>query len=317
MAKILITAASGFAGSYLTKHLLERGETSIAATYLSDLGPIEQLKDTIETYQLDFQDKKAVEDLIEKTKPEKVYHLVALPNAGDSFKDPEKTLVNNIVTELNLLEALRKQNMLSTRVLLITSADTYGVVNPSDLPIDEDTPFHPASPYAVSKVAQDYLGLQYFLAYTMPIIRVRPFNHIGPLQTPSFAVPAFCRKIALIEKGKMEPVLTVGRIDTKRDFTDVRDMVSAYKLVMEKGKPGDVYNIGSGKSTKIEDILHMLLSKAKVEIHIKTDESLFRPNDPSELVCDNTKVKNLTDWEPKIPLEQTLSETLDYWRKNV
>ena len=184
----------------------------------------------------------------------------------------------------------------------------------SDLPIGEETEIRPVNPYAVSKVACDFLGLQYFLSYKLPIVRVRPFNHIGPRQSPSFVVAAFAKKIAEIEKNKIPPVIKVGNLSPKRDFTDVRDTVWGYQLLIEKGEPGEVYNIGSGRSYEIKYILDTLLSFSDKKITIETDSALMRPVDVPELVCDNSKIKKVTGWEPKIPIEQTLRETLDYWR---
>lgn len=178
-------------------------------------------------------------------------------------------------------------------------------------------PANPNNPYSLSKLFQDELGLQYFMSYKMDIIRARPFNHIGPRQSPYFAVPTFAKKIAEIEKGKNPPVIKVGNLDTKRDFTDVRDMVRAYALLMEKGQAGDVYNIGSGNSYLIKDVLDMLISLSTVKIEIQQDPSLLRPTDNPELRADSSKIHNLTGWKPEINLEQSLKDTLDYYRNIV
>jgi GDP-4-dehydro-6-deoxy-D-mannose reductase len=197
---------------------------------------------------------------------------------------------------------------------VVASAEVYGCVKKEDLPIDEETPLNPTNPYAVSKLTQDFLGLQYHLSYGLKTLRVRPFNHVGPRQSPNFVVSTFAQKIVEIEKGKREPVLPVGNLQAKRDFTDVRDVVKVYSLLMEKGEFGEVYNIGSGVSYKIAEILEKLLSISKVKITVKVDKSLFRPIDDPDLVCDVTKVTKLTGWRPEIPIEKTLKDTLDYWR---
>jgi len=175
----------------------------------------------------------------------------------------------------------------------------------------------PTNPYAVSKIAQDFLGLQYFLSYGLKIVRVRPFNHIGPRQSPRFVVPSFAKQIAEIEKGKKENILHVGNLSSRRDFTDVRDMVAAYLLSLEKGDLGDVYNIGSGVSRQISKMLDMLLSLSSKKIDVEIDKSLFRPKDDPELVCDKSKFTKQTGWEPKIEIEKTLKDTLDYYRNIV
>ncbi len=315
MKKVLITGVTGFAGSFLAENLLQSGKYQVSGTYLSDnsLDNVSQIKEKLDLHKVDLNDKRSTETLISATTPDIVFHLAALASAGDSFKDPAGFISNNVAGQVNLFEAVRSVKI-SPRILVISSAEVYGAVNENDLPIDEDTPIRPVNPYAVSKVAQDFLGLQYHLAYNLPIIRVRPFNHVGARQAPAFVVSAFAKKIADIEKGKMEPVLKVGNLSAKRDFTDVHDTVEGYRLLAEKGEPGDVYNIGSGKSYEIKFILDTLLSFSEKEIKVETDPALLRPIDVPELVCDNSKINKATGWEPKIPIETTLKETLEYWR---
>jgi len=224
---------------------------------------------------------------------------------------------NNIASQMNVLSGIKDNNLFDTKVLVVSSGEIYGLVRKHDLPIDEETKFMPTSPYAVSKIAQDFLGLQYFLSYNLKIIRVRPFNHIGPRQSPSFVVASIAKRIAEIEKGKRKPVISVGNLSAKRDFTDVRDMVRAYTLAIEKGKSGEVYNIGSEKSYKISEVLDNLLKLSKVKIKVNIDKNLLRPVDIPELLCDATKFKNLTNWRPEIDINTTLKDTLDYWRSIV
>ncbi|MGH7203397.1 MAG: GDP-mannose 4,6-dehydratase, partial [Candidatus Levyibacteriota bacterium] len=181
-------------------------------------------------------------------------------------------------------------------------------------PVDENTPHRPANPYAVSKIAQDYLGFQYNLSYKLPIIRVRPFNHVGPGQAPTFVVSDFAKQIAEIEKGNREPVMRVGNLDAKRDFTDVRDMVRLYSLLIEKGEPGEVYNAGNGVSHSVQEVLDLLQSFSKMKITVQHDPAKMRPSDVPDIMCDRTKVTKATGWKPQISFETTIKDTLDYWR---
>lgn len=314
MKKVLITGISGFVGGFLAQHLLEQGEYEVIGTYLNEesLENISEIKSKINVFKLDLNDTEKTENFITSEKPDHIYHLAALASAAESFKNPKIYITNNISAELNILEGIRKASY-KPRMLVVSSAEVYGQVRPDELPIDEKTSLKPVNPYAVSKVAQDFLGLQYFLAYEMPVVVVRAFNHIGPKQAPVFAVASFAKKVAAIEKGE-ESTLEVGNLDAKRDFTDVRDVVRGYRLLIEKGKMGEVYNIGSGKSYKMKDILDKLISFAKTEINVKVDESLFRPTDVEELLCDNKKIKEVTGWEPEFSIDKTLNDTLDYWR---
>lgn len=316
MNNVLITGVSGFAGSFLASFLLKSSEDKVFGTYLSGNGQknIEDIKDKIELRRVDLMEKDQVDNLIAEVKPTNVYHLAALASPAESFKDPSKTFHTNISGQINLLESLKNNGLQDTRVLIISSAEVYGIVSNENLPIDEETPFNPVSPYAVSKIAQDYLGLQYNLAYGINVVRARPFNHIGPRQGPNYAVSSFAKQIADIEKGINEPVMKVGNLETKRDLTDVRDIVRAYFLLSQKAKPGDVYNIGSGKSVKIGDVLEMLLGMSEKEIKIETDESRFMPVDIPDNRCDITKLTQDTGWSPEISLETSLRDVLDYWR---
>ena len=314
--KILITGASGFAGSHLIDYLVKNPDNDLFGTYYSDksLENLHSGRDKVELVKVDLRNEKETLGLIQKIMPDVIYHLAAFTSPADSFISPNETVINNISSQINLFEAIKKNKLINARILITSSAEVYGKVKKNDLPMDENTPFNPTNPYAVSKLTQDFLGRQYFLSYNLKIIRARPFNHIGPRQSPNFVVPSFAKKIAEIEKGKREPVLPVGNLESKRDFTDVRDMVRAYALLIERGAPGDVYNIGSGISYKISDILDRLLSFSNAKSTIEIDKTLFRPNDDLDLACDATKIRKLTGWKPEIPIEKTLKDTLDYWR---
>lgn len=314
MKKVLITGATGFVGKHLINTLLSQNTFELLGTYRSEPG---QMPEGITLERINLLDHEAVDKLIETYKPESVYHLAGLPSAAESFKTPADSITNNIISELNVLEALRKHELTETKVLVVSTAEVYGLITPEDLPIDEATSLRPVNPYAVSKIAQDFLGLQYYLSYHLPVVRVRPFNHIGPGQKDTFVLSSFAKQIAEIEKGNNEPVLHVGNLEAKRDFTDVRDMVKAYQLALEKGEKGDVYNIGSGEPRKIADVLNTLLSFSTVKIEVKPDPERFRPIDVPEIVCDPTKFINLTGWKREFAFDQTLQDILDYWRKIV
>ncbi len=315
MRKVLITGASGFVGGWLAKHLVSLGNSEIYGTFLTEESKEKSVvKNDITFFQADLNRKEVVGNLIEQVRPDEIYHLAAMASVGSSFKDPIGVFHNNIDSEIFLLEALKDAKLLDTRVLIVGSAEEYGSVRKEELPIDESTQLRPSSPYAVSKMAQDYLGLQYSISYKIPIIRVRPFNHIGPGQGLGFVVADFAHQIADIEKGRQDSVISVGNLEARRDFTDVRDMVKAYGLILEKGIIGEVYNIGSGTSTKISDILDTLIGMASLAIERKIDPTKIRPSDVPEIICNNTKIKNLTNWHPTISLETTLKDTLDYWR---
>ncbi|OGD85753.1 hypothetical protein A2164_01950, partial [Candidatus Curtissbacteria bacterium RBG_13_35_7] len=271
------------------------------------------LKDRIKLVKCDILDKHSIFNKINNTDYDYVFHLAAFSSPTQSFQNPKITLENNIIGQLNLLEALVKIKS-KAKILIIGSSDEYGEVNKSNLPLNELVPLSPQSPYAVSKVAQDLLGYQFYLHHKLQIVRLRPFNHIGPRQAAIFVVPAFASQIAKLEKiGGGD--INVGNLQTWRDFTDVRDIVKGYFLALDKGKIGEVYNIGSGKLYKISDILNQLLSFSKVKINIKKDKKLFRISDNNRIYCDYSKFQKQTGWKPKIPIKKTLFDTIEYERQ--
>ncbi len=315
MKKVLITGASGFTGGYLCEHFLLQEKYEISGTYHREESlEHSPIKDKINVKNIDLLNGERVLNLIEEIKPDYVVHLAAASSPQQSFKDPIDTFTTNVSAEINLLEAIRKANLVKTRILITSSCEVYGYVKTEDLPVSESTSLRPATPYAVSKLTQDYLALQYYIAYNLQCIRVRPFNHIGPRQSSRFVVSDFSKQIAEIEKGKREPVVHAGNLDAKRDFTDVRDIVKAYELLLQKGAAGEVYNIGSGVSYSARDILNILLELTTSNITLKIDSKKMRPGDMPDIVCSNKKLMKLTGWKPEIPLKQTLRDTLDYWR---
>ena len=317
MKKILITGITGFVGTYLAEYLSQDSHVQLFGTTRSLIDREDETVSKITFMHADFGVQSDVYKIIEAVKPDEVYHLAALSSPAESIKKPSETIINNVNAQVFLLEALRSIGLLNTKVLVVCSSDEYGIVDQHHLPVDEDTLLRPANPYAVSKVTQDYLALQYFLSYKMPIVRVRPFPHVGPRQSEHFVLSTFAKQIAMIEKGLQEPTLKHGNLDAKRDFTDVRDMVRAYVLLMEKGEAGEVYNVGSGRSISINEALTMLLGMATVTITLEKDPERMRPSDMPNLFSDNAKMEQITNWKPEIPFEQTLKDILDYWRDHL
>ncbi|MBC7259921.1 MAG: GDP-mannose 4,6-dehydratase [Chloroflexi bacterium] len=314
--KALITGISGFVGSHLAEYLLQNRPWKVAGTVYGPAGNIAHIQSQLELYPLDLTDAEAVARLVEQTKPDCIFHLAAQPVVHLSRKDPWFTLSNNIRAQLNILEAMVRAKS-QARLLVIGSSEEYGLVYPDEVPVRETNPFRPMSPYAVSKIAQDMLGLQYFLSDGLDVVRVRPFNHIGPRQGLGFVAPDFAKQIAEAEAGLRAPVIRVGNLRAKRDFSDVRDVVRAYVLLMEKGESGEVYNVGSGQAREIQEVLDVLLSLARVRIGVEQDPERMRPSDIPAVVADCTRLRERTGWEPQIPFEQSLLDVLEYWRRKV
>jgi len=304
-------------GTHLTKHLLEHTDWQIAGTVFGPYGSIKPWWDRLEIYPAELSRLEVVAFVLEEVEPECIFHLAAQPLVSLSHRDPWGTLENNIRMQLNILQALVELQMLDTRVLVVSSGEVYGPVQPEELPIHETQPFRPANPYAVSKIAQDMLGLQYHLTHGVQTIRARPFNHIGPGQRLGFVVPDFAHQIATIETGQSSPRMRVGNLAARRDFTDVRDVVRAYHLLITKGEPGQVYNVGSGQSHAIQEVLDTLLSTSQVEITVEPDPDRMRPSDVPDVVCDASRLRRQTGWQPTTPFEQSLADVLEYWRERV
>lgn len=261
----------------------------------------------------DITQAEAMRQVVAQSRPDLVIHLAARSSVADSWKDPFGTLKINAGGTIHLLEALRSEQ-LTPRIVLVGSGEQYGMVRPEDNPIREECPFRPANPYAVSKAVQDLYGYQYFVAYRLPILRARPFNHFGPRQTSTFVIANFARQIALIEAEKAEPVLSVGNLQARRDFLPVEDVVAAYLALAEQGQPGEAYNIGSGQARSISAILDLLLTFARKPIQLREDPARLRPVDVPLLEADTSRLRADTNWKPAIQFEFALQQTLDYWR---
>jgi GDP-4-dehydro-6-deoxy-D-mannose reductase len=316
MKRVLITGITGFAGSHLADYVLaEHPGVEVFGTYRwrSRRENIAHLGGRIRLLESDLGDVTALRSALERSRPDAIFHLAAQSFVPTSWNAPAETFHVNATGQVNLFEAIRSLG-LDPVVQLACSSEEYGLVHKDETPIREENPLRPLSPYAVSKVAQDYLGYQYFRSYGLRAVRTRGFNHEGPRRGEVFVMSNFARQIAAIEAGEQEAVIRVGNLDSVRDFTDVRDMVRAYWLAATKGEPGEVYNIASGRGITIREMLDRLLAMSKVEVRVETDPARLRPSDVEVLLGDASKFRAATGWEPRIPLEQTLADTLDYWR---
>lgn len=312
--RVLITGVGGFVGKHLAQHLLNsQPETELHGTVL-------KLSDTGDTgvthHALDLRNAEATARLLREIRPDAIYHVAAIAAVGRSFSTAWETIENNALAQFNVLEACLTLEP-RPRVLVISSGEIYGPALPEHLPADEDVPLRPSSPYSVSKVTQDMLGLQYFISHTLPVVRVRPFNHMGPGQSEGFVAPDFAMQIARIEAGLQEPRLYVGNLDAQRDFLDVRDVVRAYALLMAHGVAGEVYNVASGQTHSIRSLLDTLIGYSKTPIEICNDPARMRPASVPILWGDASRLKILTGWQPSIPFEQTLLDVLNDCRQRV
>ncbi len=318
--KILITGATGFVGSHLIDSLLGKDEVTIYATRrhrsnVENVGHLTNLQQ-VKWLTMDITDSHSVLRLIEECKPDLCFHLCAQSFVPESWNAPQETMTTNIIGTINLLEAIKTVSP-ETRIQIAGSSEEYGMVKEDELPISENNPLRPLSPYGVSKVGEDLLGYQYFMSYGLKTVRTRGFNHTGPRRGETFVCSNFAKQIAEIEKGKRENTIGVGNLDARRDFTDVRDMVSAYWLSLQKGKPGEVYNICSGKCLSMREVLDTLLQISGAKVNIKPDPERLRPSDVPVLLGDSRKFRKQTGWEPKIPFEKTLEDILNHWREMI
>lgn len=314
-SRILITGSSGFVGGYLIagcQMVYPRAEIVGLSLHAAGHAPGADHQ-PITFLETDLADAAQVRRAIAQARPDLIFHLAAQASVAASWADPAATLAINAGGALNLLEALRAER-LAPRIILIGSGEQYGMVAPDENPIRETCLPRPANPYAVSKAVQDLYGYQYFIAYGLPIIRVRAFNHFGPRQPATLVIASFARQIALIEAGRAEPVLAVGNLQARRDFLPVEDVVRAYLMLAERGHAGEAYNVGSGQARAISEVLEALLERARVPITVRTDPERLRPVDVPLLVADTSRLRADTGWEPTTSFEQALSQILDYWR---
>ena len=321
--RILLTGIAGFAGSHLADTLLNASPDNADGNVWEVHGVvhrhdwrIQHMRQQLHLHRGDLRNVLWVDELVQEVQPDYVLHLAAWSDVGGSWQQPWATYELNIHCQLNLLEALLRRCP-DCRTLVVTSNEVYGLLQPNDLPVNEETAFRPNSPYGVSKVTQDIMALQYWNSHRLPVMRARSFNHVGPGQSDDFVASAFARQIAEIEAGRREPVVAVGNLEAQRDFTDVRDVARAYATIVHKGTPGEAYNVGSGVAHSVRWLLDTLLDLSTVEVTVVQDPERLRPSDVPLSVCDNTKLVRETGWQPQIDLRDSLGDLLNYWRGRV
>lgn len=312
MKKGLVIGAAGFVGNYLINEMYENGIEVYATKLLHEKFESPYAK----IYDLDIMDKDAIVSLLFEVRPDYIFHLAAQSSVGLAWKNPGLTVDVNIKGSLNVMDAIREL-FYKPRVLMIGSGEEYGHIQPGETPIPETNLLRPGNIYAATKACQNMIANIYAKAYDLELMMVRAFNHIGPGQAPMFVVSDFCKQVAEIEKGLREPVMKVGNLAAKRDFTDVRDVVKAYVKLVELGESGETYNVGRGKALAIQDILDLIISKSSAQINVEIDPNKLRPVDVPIIEADITKIHQLTGWSPQITLDQTIQETLDYWRAHI
>ena len=315
--KILITGVTGFVGSHLAEYCLsldQQVEVIGTCRWRSRRENIEHLEDAINLYECDLRDASSVKTLLADIQPERIFHLAAQSYVPSSWNSPGETITTNVIGQLNIFEAMRETNSTAS-IQIAGSSEEYGLVHPEEAPITEENPLRPLSPYAVSKVAQDMLAYQYFQSYGLRVVRTRAFNHTGPRRGDVFVTSNFAKQIAEIEAGQRPPIIHVGDLNPKRDFTDVRDIVRAYWLSLEHCSLGEVYNVASGKAYRIKEVLKILLDNSAQDIEVVEAPERLRPSDVPLLLGDNSRFCKATGWVPEIPFEQTAKDLLDYWRE--
>ena len=309
--KALVIGAGGFVGPYL----IERIKSSLFCEVVTTTSGV---KDRLgigedKTVQLNIRDREQTVAVLEKERPDYIFHLAAQSSVALSWKDPKLTVDTNIIGAINLINAIQEMDY-TPRVLVAGSGEEYGKVKESDIPIKENTVLNPGNVYAVTKACQNMIASVYAHGYGPPIVMTRSFNHIGPGQTPQFVVADFCSQVVKIEQGRQKPVIRVGNLSAKRDFTDVRDVVNAYCRLIQYGKSGETYNVGSGHAVSVENVLNAILLQSEAEISVEVDPSKLRPVDVPVIEADISKIFRDTGWKPAISLKETIADTLQYWR---
>jgi GDP-4-dehydro-6-deoxy-D-mannose reductase len=304
---ILVTGAAGFAGSHVVQALAGTGDI---VAWRHTTPPPDEIAPLATWQHVDLLNRDEVRAAIDGVRPSAIYHCAGAPNVAHSWRDTVTPLSSNVLATHRLLDAVRRAGS-PCRVVIPGSATVYA---PSMAPLTEESPIAPANPYALSKLAQEQLGMRAAREDGIEVIVARSFNHTGPRQRAAFAAPSMARQIALIESGAVEPVIKVGNLDSQRDLTDVRDIVRAYVALMDRGTPSTIYNVSSGFARSMKSLLEALIARARVGVRIETDPSLLRPSDTPLLLGDSTRLRAATGWHPEIPFEQTLDDLLNYWR---
>lgn len=313
--RVLITGITGPVGSFLADYLLTLPDVEVHAfkRWRSDTRPIAHLYGRVTFHEGDVEDPFSVAHAVRRAAPDRIYHLAAQSYPSESWDAPIATLRTNLEGTVNVLEAARLHAP-QARVHIAGSSAEYGWVNPEETPIGEAHGLRPASPYGVSKVAAELTGLQYHDSYGMHVVVTRSFNHVGPRQGDRCSIQTFCRQMALIEAGRQEPILAVGNLDARRDFTHTSDVARALWLLLDRGAPGEVYNLCSGSATRIGDIVELVREQGRAPAEVRVDPARLRPSDEPLLMGDNRKLRAATGWEPRIGIDQIVAELLEYWR---
>jgi GDP-4-dehydro-6-deoxy-D-mannose reductase len=312
--KALITGITGFAGSHLAENLLAHNIDVCGTTLKGESRDnTRAIRNDITIAQAALEDINALRRAVNRFKPNWVFHLAAWADVGKSFDNPIRTMEVNLMGTLNLFEVLRDRSFIEG-IVFVSSADVFGPLPPSKMPIKPDYPLQPVSPYGVSKAAADLASYQYFRAYGLPVIRVRAFNHTGPRQQTGYMIPDFCSQIVAIERSGKPGSIRVGDLSARRDLADVRDIVNGYRLAAAKGRAGEAYILATGKAATVESYLRTLVKGAKAQIEVATDKSRLRPVEVPLLVGDISKARKRLGYRPQIPITQTLSDTMKYWR---
>lgn len=306
---VLVTGAAGFAGSHLLEHLA--GGAELVAWARST--PRRELVPLARWQSVDLRDRDAVHAAIRDLKPARVYHCAGSPQVAESWHDTAQPLATNAMGTHHLVDAMRRTSV-RARVLVVGSALVYA---PSDAPLTETDRLAPSSPYGRSKLAQEQIGLRAFADDGLEVIVTRTFNHTGPRQSPTFVAPSIARQIALVERGGADAVLRVGNLDAERDVTDVRDVVRAYAALMDRGTPGEIYNVASGTARTIRSVMEALIARARVPVRIETDPARLRPSDTAIIVGNPGRLMQATGWRPTLSLDRTLDDLMEYWRAEV
>lgn len=315
--RVLITGILGFVGCHLAEHLIAEGceVWGVTRSYnkRKNISPFEK---NIHLVEGDLLDQRTTDRLIEDCAPDVVFHFAGESVVGGSWEHALDTISTNINCQVNLLESIRRTGS-AALVVIPGSSEEYGKIDSMDIPVTETVGFKPVNPYGVSKVAQDLIGYQYFASFAIPIIRIRSFTLIGPKQTDNFAVSSFSKQLAEVSLGMRRPLIKVGNLAPKKDWLDVRDAARGYWLAAQHGLPGEVYNLCSGRSSSVQEILDSLVSIVNVNVQISVDNSRLRPVDVADIIGDPRKLTRATGWVPQIPLDTTLRDTLEYWLSEI
>lgn len=317
--RALITGITGFAGSHLAEFVLANHpdvEVYGIMRWRSRTENIEGIQQRVQLIECDLRDATSVKTLLGQVRPDKIFHLAAQSYVPSSWNAPAESLTTNVLGQLNIFEAVRELDI-EPWIQIACSSEEYGLVHEDELPIKETNPLRPLSPYAVSKVGQDYLGYQYHMSFGMNVVRTRGFNHDGPRRGDVFVSSNFAKQLIEVEKGKRPAVLYVGNLEARRDFTDVRDIVRGYWLSLERCEAGEVYNLCSGKAYSIQEVLDRLIEISGVKVKIEEDPARLRPSDVPVLLGDYSKFNKATGWVPEIPYDTTLADMLSYWREKI